>query len=76
VVTTESLWGTALQTAEKAVYFVIPSEARNLSSIETQRKRDSSARSVPRNDKIMSFTATCLAAGLFEIELSQKFIEE
>jgi hypothetical protein len=45
--------------AEKVVYFVIPSEARNLSLIETQEKRDSSARSVPRNDKILSFSATC-----------------
>jgi hypothetical protein len=32
------------QAAEKVVYFVIPSEARNLSLIETQEKRDSSAR--------------------------------
>ena len=31
--------------AEKVIYFVIPSEARNLSSIETQEKRDSSLRS-------------------------------
>jgi hypothetical protein len=37
--------------AEKMIYFVIPSEARNLSWIETQEKRDSSARSAPRNDK-------------------------
>jgi hypothetical protein len=39
------------EAAEKVVYFVIPSEARNLSWIETQEKRDSSARSAPRNDK-------------------------
>jgi hypothetical protein len=34
--------------AEKAIYFVIPSEARNLSRIETQEKRDSLARSAYR----------------------------
>jgi hypothetical protein len=38
----------ASQLAEKVVYFVIPSEARNLSLIENQEKRDSSARSAPR----------------------------
>ena len=51
----------ASQVAEKVVYFVIPSEARNLSLIETQEKRDSSARSAPRNDKNMSFSASCSA---------------
>jgi hypothetical protein len=39
------------QAAEKVIYFVIPSEARNLSWIETKEKRDFSARSAPRNDK-------------------------
>src|SRR5260370_35768402 len=52
----------AEQIAEKVVYFVIPSEARNLSSIETQGKRDSSARSVPRNDKLLGFSAACESA--------------
>src|ERR1700674_2389717 len=37
-------------------FFVIPSKARNLSGSESheraRKKRDSSARSVPRNDKI------------------------
>jgi hypothetical protein len=51
----------AEQAAEKVVYFVIPSEARNLSLIKTQEKRDSSARSVPRNDKSLSFSAVCEA---------------
>jgi hypothetical protein len=47
------------QLAKKVVYFVIPSEARNLSLIETQDKRDSSARGAPRNNKIVSFSAAC-----------------
>jgi hypothetical protein len=47
----------ASQAGEKEAYFVIPSEARNLSLIEAQKKRDSSARSVPRNDKLFSFSA-------------------
>src|SRR4029077_20660975 len=58
----ESLKVATEQAAEKAVYFVIPSEARNLSSIETQGKRDSSARSVPRNDKLLGFSAVSEAA--------------
>src|SRR6266851_1122143 len=50
----------AIQAAEKVVYFVIPSEARNLSSISMQEKRDSSARSAPRNDKNLSFPQAVL----------------
>jgi hypothetical protein len=53
----ESLKVAAEQAAKKVIYVVIPSEARNLSSIETQGKRDSSARSVPRNDKLLGFSA-------------------
>jgi hypothetical protein len=49
----------AEEAAEKVGYFVIPSEARNLSWIGTQQKRDSSARSAPRNDKIVQFSACC-----------------
>jgi hypothetical protein len=52
----------AKQAAGKVVYFVIPSEARNLSLLETQEKRDSSARSVPRNDKFVGLSAACKAA--------------
>jgi hypothetical protein len=52
----------AEQAAENAGYFVIRSETRNLSSMEGQRKRDSSARSVPRNDKSVSFSAAREAA--------------
>jgi hypothetical protein len=51
--------GDASKLTEKVSYFVIPSEARNLSRIETQRKRDSSARCAPRNDKIAIFSAAC-----------------
>jgi hypothetical protein len=66
-----ALWVAASQAAEKVIYFVIPSGARNLSSIETQEKKNSSAGSVPRfnlnvhrerNDKILSFSAPSSAA--------------
>jgi hypothetical protein len=46
---------TSLQLAERVLYFVIPSEARNLSVFETQKKRDSSARRALGNDKIAGF---------------------
>jgi hypothetical protein len=38
--------------AEKVPLIVIPNEVRNLSVLETQEKRDSSARSVPRHDTV------------------------
>jgi hypothetical protein len=41
--------------AEKVFHFVISSEARNLFVIKSQRKRGSSARGAPRNDKKFSF---------------------
>jgi hypothetical protein len=44
---------------EKVPLIVIPNEVRNLSVHETQEKRDSSARGVPRNDSVSSFSATC-----------------
>jgi hypothetical protein len=47
------------QFAEKVHTVVIPNEVRNLSGFETQEKRDSSARSVPRNDNVLSFSASC-----------------
>ena len=56
---TRRLEAQALQAAEKRIYFAIPREARNLSLIETQEKRDSSARGAPRNDKYLSFSAAC-----------------
>ena len=46
------------QVAEKVSLVVIPNEVRNPSVLETQEKRDSSARSVPRNDTFLSFSAT------------------
>jgi hypothetical protein len=64
----------AEQVAEKEVCFFIPIEARNLSLIETQEKRDPSARSVPRNDKNAVFfaaceaCATCKPSELFDFE--------
>jgi hypothetical protein len=42
----------AEQAAEKVFYFVIPNEVRNLSLISAPEKKDSSARSAPRNDKM------------------------
>jgi glutamate 5-kinase len=54
------------QAAEKTPHDVIPSarteasrrgEARNLSSMEIQEKRDSSSRSVPQNDSVFSSSA-------------------
>jgi hypothetical protein len=42
----------AEQTAEKVFYFAIPNEVRNLSLVYAPEKRDSSARSAPRNDKM------------------------
>src|SRR6202171_4378505 len=45
------------QVAEKVSLVVIPNEVRNPSVLETQEKRDSSARSVPRNDNVLSFSA-------------------
>ena len=49
-------WNTARQLSETAPHFVIPSEARNLSTIENQKKRDSSSRGVPRNDNVLSIS--------------------
>src|ERR1700675_383112 len=45
--------------AEKVALIVIPNEVRNLSGFECQEKRDSSARSVPRHDNVLSFSASC-----------------
>jgi ABC-type Fe3+ transport system substrate-binding protein len=42
------------QFAEIVPLVVIPNEVRNLSVLEIQEKRDSSARSAPRNDKVLS----------------------
>jgi hypothetical protein len=54
----QTLYGTVEEAAEKVSYFVIPNEVRNLSGSKVKRMRDSSARSVPRNDKNLSFSAT------------------
>jgi hypothetical protein len=51
----------AKQVAAKVAYSVIPSEARNPSLFKPQEKRDSSARSVPRNDNILSYSGACKA---------------
>jgi hypothetical protein len=55
------LSGAGLTDAEKVIYFVIPNEVRNLSLVLTREKRDSSVRSAPRNDKNMSFFASCFS---------------
>src|SRR4029077_7929625 len=51
----------AEQLAKKVIYFVIPKSPRRLRSlslVQTQEKRDSSARSAPRNDKNLSFSVS------------------
>jgi hypothetical protein len=40
----------------KSTLIVIPNEVRNLSGFECREKRDSSARSVPRNDNVLGFS--------------------
>ena|ERR1700682_4357489 len=57
------------QVAEKVSLVVIPNEVRNPSVLETQEKRDSSARSVPRNDNVLSFSATCEVCATKTIDL-------
>jgi hypothetical protein len=47
-----------MEAVEQGLYFVISSEARNLYSIEDRKRRNSSARSPPRNDKKLSFSAS------------------
>jgi hypothetical protein len=51
----------AKEAAEKVVYFVILNEVRNFTLVYVQEKRASSARSAPRNDKNLSFSAGCNA---------------
>jgi hypothetical protein len=41
---------------QKNPYFVILSEARNLSVIAFKKKRDSSANTMPQNDKCFRFS--------------------
>jgi len=53
----------ASQAAQKVIYFVILNEVKNLSLVQMQEKRDSSARSAPRNDKNFSFSASYSACG-------------
>jgi len=53
------LWGVpSFQAAGTLPPFVVPSEARNPSASNPENKRDSSARSVPRNDNLC-FWAVC-----------------
>jgi uncharacterized protein (TIGR02246 family) len=54
----------ALQAAEKIPFIVIPNEVRNSPVPKTQETRASSARSVPRNDTVARFSATCFAIAL------------
>jgi hypothetical protein len=55
----------------KVDYFAVPSEARNLSLMETREKRDSSARCVPRNDKMLIFSAAFSAREYSRAEQDQ-----
>jgi hypothetical protein len=55
--------GQASQTAEKVIYFFIPSEARNLSSIEAQEKKERFLASLGMTKNVGTFSAsfsTCL----------------
>jgi len=52
------------QAAEKVVHFVIPSEARNLSSICTDEKKERFLASLGMTKRVEPFSAACLAAGL------------
>jgi molybdate transport system substrate-binding protein len=49
----------SLQPAAHVPFVVIPSEARNPSLPPPGERRDSSARSVPRNDDLTCFSASC-----------------
>jgi hypothetical protein len=53
--------GEKAATGNKAGHFVIPSNARNLSSLETQENGDSPACSAPRNDKNSNLIANSTA---------------
>jgi glutamate 5-kinase len=64
------------QSAKKISHDVIPSEARNPSSIEIQEKRDSSARSVPRNDDILSLSANSKDATVSVIPIVEEISPE
>ena len=58
--------------AEKVRFVVIPNEVRNLSAIQVQQQRDSSARGVPRNDSALCFSASCLVdAATHSVSMSQ-----
>src|ERR1700694_2626893 len=52
------------QLAKKFLLRVIPNEVRNLSVLESEKQRDSSARSVPRNDKVVRVLTSCLLMAL------------
>ena len=53
----------ATKAVKKTLYFVIPNEVRNLSLVYAQEKRDSSARSAPRNDRNLSFPQDVQSVG-------------
>jgi hypothetical protein len=54
----ERVADTAYSLAEEVSHGVIPSEARNLSALESPEMSDSSARGVPRNDSVSGFCAS------------------
>ena len=51
-----SIW---LNQVGKTLLVVIPNEVRNRSAVLAKRKRDSSARSAPRNDNVSDNAASC-----------------
>ena len=60
--TTESLWAVALVGTEKLVYFVILSEAKNLSFFVFLYLNRREILRFAQNDKIITFSLACLAA--------------
>jgi hypothetical protein len=54
--------GRDIRGAEKMAFSVIPSEARNPSSMETQEKEGFLGKNMPRNDGRLSFSAASSAA--------------
>jgi hypothetical protein len=65
----------SLHRLRKTQIVVIPSEARNLSWFKTQEKRDSSARSVPRNDNGLSFSGFCSVEGIRGLRQTSRFFQ-
>jgi hypothetical protein len=58
----------ASQAAEKMSCFVILSEAKNLSSIQVQEKKQGEILRFAQNDSALSFSAPCSACGFLRLQ--------